>query len=1679
MRWIEEIGEYVVFTDWTVSGWDYGNSRSAGADFLQVRQPWNNGLHGERILLGSIDTGVDFDHLYMAAPAQPAVAQENPPTQACPGGGPANSLKVPYYHLGPAAQGLIPACYDQPSASSDPSLLGHGSATSGLMCADHTAADNTTIDLSSGTAPEAQLWMYDVGPATGPSLALEPAEVSEELGRMAGAGASAVNLSFGDPGADGAYDLLAEIFDTAAWENPAFLPVQASGNDGADAGTKSTGSMDSTGKNVLTVGGNLDSVPNDLYSFSSRGPTDDNRYKPDVISPAVNPLHSADPDPDLDERFLLLASDGNIGSHNSALFEGPEGTSFSCASVTGLAGIVAQYFKDGFYPTGSAMSADSLAAGNELIKGMIINSGLRMTGASVANDARPGKDQGWGRVKLNDPLYFSADPSTGQDARRLVVFTGGFAQGSTACPADSEIFRFNLFNVEEDLRVTLAWTDYPGDHNSPQGIQLVNDLDLIVTAPTGTVYRGNVFDANGTGYSTAGGSSDRLNNVENVWVAAGENLPTGTWTVEVCPFGVNAGARQGFSLVVTGGVRAGEKVQFDQAGYSCSDTVGIAVLDLTGPGPSVQVVLTGAISGDHETLTLPLSTRTGTYDGSIETAPVSGTPVSGNGILEVADGETIHAAYRSSTDLASIECSPEVCYAVDVGSVLGHECDQDGFPDNTETIYLYVPIRNSEGFPVDGVTATLTSNNSHVTVVSGTAHYGIIPPGGVATPDADGTDDPFVISVSGAACDEPATLTIGQIHGDGWSSAGCQGGAIALRLNRDPFPMENWDFDDGSSQAWTHAMVHGSTPTRECTASYLDAWNTFPTTTRSQSGSFAMQLGNGSYQTMLDAALISPALDVPSGGARLRFYYWMDADIYDAAQVWHGFIVEAKPDAGGTWTQLTPVGGYNAFAGRNDCLYIFPFAKTQPSWLQMFGGDGVGTIYTGDTFDREWVVDLSSYASQRIRVRFRFGSDSYPSSAEGLYIDTITLEGFQCETPQVCDDANPCTTEYCNAAAGGCIYTPLQNGTPCNDGQACTTSDHCAGGVCTGTFVISCKDGNVCTDDWAEDDGDGVCNNPALDCHHRNNTAPCDDASFCTAEDICSGGLCRGPVAVDCDDHKTCTNDSCNPSSGCVHAPNTVLCNDGFACTLGDVCSGGLCAGTPNQALCNDEDTCTNDACSPGVPGAGLDGCIHASVPNGTACNDSNVCTLTESCQGGVCAGQQFRNCVDGASCTLDLCDAVLGCSNPGIDIDTDGYDICGTGDPVNPDGLARDCDDANLNVNPGQPEDCFNYVDDDCNNLIDADDTLGCPRSDISGIATYYRTAGGSEPGTNRVASVEMNMVGTSLGTTNTSSSGYYQFLDIIKGFVSITPRKAGGFAQAISSLDAARISQYRVGLYTFTPNQLIAADTSGNGSISSYDAALVSQLRVGIINRFPVSVAKNSDFAFVPAQRNYALIMTDQPDQGYLAAVYGDVTGNWATSGILAAASAGEPEEEAAAEPPGLGATLAAEPGTEVASSAAVRVLKRAPEAKGPEARESGREWSGEAGSGQCRLWLQRQSRRGLPRGQAGYALMAQGCDGLLGLDLDIRYAPAAVKVLAVGRGSRTSSFEVVAGEAGGVLKVSMFGSEPVADDGSLLEIIVVVGGVDRNPWLSFDAVGNEGQIEIVKGRPRRSAHAGAEAP
>ena len=262
-----------------------------------------------------------------------------------------------------------------------------------------------------------------------------------------------------------------------------------------------------------------------------------------------------------------------------------------------------------------------------------------------------------------------------------------------------------------------------------------------------------------------------------------------------------------------------------------------------------------------------------------------------------------------------------------------------------------------------------------------------------------------------------------------------------------------------------------------------------------------------------------------------------------------------------------------------------------------------------------------------------------------------------------CDDGNVCTDDSCDPALG-CKHVsagPL----PCDDGNACTTGETCVDAKCVGSVPVDCLDGNPCTDDSCD---------PAQGCTYGLNSLPCDDGDVCTAGEKCENGACAGGIGVNCNDGNPCTDDSCDAALGCAHHPNQAPCFDLDLCTIGDHCAEGLCVPGEQQAACEDDNPCTTDSCEPDS------GCLHSPVDG--ACDDGNACTIGETCTDGKCVGSVPVECVDENVCTDDSCDPALGCIHTLNNAPCDDDDACTMGEKCDTGacqgGASVNCNDGN-----------------------------------------------------------------------------------------------------------------------------------------------------------------------------------------------------------------------------------------------------------------------------------------------------------------------------------------------------------------------------------------------------------------
>ena len=153
---------------------------------------------------------------------------------------------------------------------------------------------------------------------------------------------------------------------------------------------------------------------------------------------------------------------------------------------------------------------------------------------------------------------------------------------------------------------------------------------------------------------------------------------------------------------------------------------------------------------------------------------------------------------------------------------------------------------------------------------------------------------------------------------------------------------------------------------------------------------------------------------------------------------------------------------------------------------------------------------------------------------EATYDANGKVQSFAADFEQHCENAVPALFGSVRYQAGdpGCAGQP--DGTACDDQDACTQSDVCQAGRCTGASTGVCSAAPVpCHTDSLCDPSGGACVGGAL----QPDGTPCSDGNACTVGDSCASGACTAGSALSCDDGDLCTDDFCDPNSGCVFGP--------------------------------------------------------------------------------------------------------------------------------------------------------------------------------------------------------------------------------------------------------------------------------------------------------------------------------------------------------------------------------------------------------------------------------------------------------------------------------------------------------------------------------------------------------------
>lgn len=379
-----------------------------------------------------------------------------------------------------------------PEAGEPVDSYGHGTHVAGIVAGDPTALpalgvvrDSDGYAYGQGIAPKAHLIDQNGIAVTSGSSSWE-----ERTRDALRAGAVAWNASLHSGEGTGVgyiasartQDVLVRDGDFETEGNQRITLVYSSGNEGSAPQTMTS---PKEAKNIITVGSTQSHRAGDIdriSGFSSRGPAVDGRILPTVVAPG--------------ER--VASASALPASAVSALCLGPlpdafglyitcSGTSMAAPHVTGSVALIHQWWRRAF---------DDADPSPAMSKALLVN-----TAQPLRRSWRPDNNQGWGRVNL-EALF---DPTASRVyVDEHVVLTE---------PDETFTLDVEVDDPSRPLAVSLVWTDAPGAPGADPA--LVNDLDLVVEGPDGTVWYGNNLDRN---WSVAGGDPDRLNNLENVFL---------------------------------------------------------------------------------------------------------------------------------------------------------------------------------------------------------------------------------------------------------------------------------------------------------------------------------------------------------------------------------------------------------------------------------------------------------------------------------------------------------------------------------------------------------------------------------------------------------------------------------------------------------------------------------------------------------------------------------------------------------------------------------------------------------------------------------------------------------------------------------------------------------------------------------------------------------------------------------------------------------------------------------------------------------------------------------------------------------------------------------------------------------------------------------------------------------
>ena len=1035
--WIERFASYRLDNNVARTSTDTPTGRGGVAGpLMDVEDVWERGLRGEGQIAAVSDTGLstgDFSTLHHDFGRQ---------------GSPTNPMRVVAgYALGRGTwddDQTIPGAGHGTHVAG--SLVGNGVRSGSDPASNHFPASSYA-----GTAPKAGLVFQSLLDAGG-GLGGIPTDLNTLFQAAYDDGARVHSNSWGTP-VDGQYTSDAQDVDEFVWNHPDMVITYTAGNEGEDGQTRvgsfCFGTADpidgvidddaigapGTAKNNITVGAAENYRPgftfeapqgdctssdgveqktwgwfsdcrfsvsplfpdlmaddaSGLAAFSSRGPTDDGRFKPDLVAPGVAVISTRT---DQNQTYQQWGS-CDVPAALQPYYITLGGTSMANPLAAGAAVLTRQYYVDGWHGEGNAhtnlypIPADGFSPSAALVKATLINGAWDLdpgqygvgpdretppawdTGSDLPNHA-----EGYGRLDLEASLFpasgFSRDP--GRDMAIHDVGTGL----STGQFADHPVV---IDSSTDPLVVTLVWSDpYAA---LAAGSQLVNDLDLTVTSPGSTVYLPNGVDR------TTGGA-DRTNNVEQVKVTA---PAVGTWNIRVSGFNVPGNGEAGttaqpYALVISGVMAPTCTQPAALSGFTATPiaTNRIDLAWISSSADSYSVHRSTAPGGPYERVASGLLTP------AYSDTSVSGGVAYYYVVTAISDPNCESSFSNEATATAFGDCTlaPDFSGLTSVGSVAGGascvlrlEWSEASTSCPGPIVYNVYrsPTPDFIPGPANLLEACITQPFfEDDTAVNGTTyHYAVraedatVGNGGSCR---GGNEDLGNLQVSGEVGGDVTSVVFAddfdgnQAPGDLWHFPPAND-----PLNANPYPP-----GDCASADFTTDWYRPETGfcTGNTLASNDGAAN--PTYSNLNYGHVVLGLPPSTGAPFSDGGIL-----LPSGVSSISLTFDHDYDFESSFQDWDGGRVRISVDDWPNFVDLAPVGGYPGTV-TTSTFFCTPFPG-----VDAYVDDSGGCV--GATFD------LTAYAGSRVWLAWNHGGDDTNQTDSGWAIDNVRLEAT---TPSPC-----------------------------------------------------------------------------------------------------------------------------------------------------------------------------------------------------------------------------------------------------------------------------------------------------------------------------------------------------------------------------------------------------------------------------------------------------------------------------------------------------------------------------------------------------------------------------------------------------------------------------------------------------------------------------------------------------